>query len=170
MATYPIESTEYPTIAASINETYPDRIDHILSAAIVDNPAYSEADLVVIAQDGPKQLLFIINETRPDGETFQSRILNPDVIEDDANFAEYSLDDRDDIDVLADRIRSTDPLRPWLAKIAAQIDAQGSLASFADSIPSLWDELDSKAFNTALSEALTIASMAGYFEAGTDAQ
>jgi hypothetical protein len=165
-----------------------ERIDRIISVASVEAPGYAGDDTIVIAQSGIKQLVFLMNDTRPIGETFQSRILNPDDLGDDANFAEYELEetdeletiakkvrsfsekpDRDDIDVLADRIRGEDPIAPWMRQIQQALTSSTDLTSFSDGLTDLWDELDSKEFRDRMSQAVTIASLSGYLEAQTDA-
>jgi phage gp29-like protein len=148
-----------------------ERIDRIISVASVEAPGYAGDDTIVIAQSGIKQLVFLMNDTRPKGQTFQSRILNPDDLGDAANFAEYALeDDRDDIDVLADRIRGEDPIAPWMRQIQQALTSSTDLTSFSESLTALWDELDSKEFRDRMSQAVTIASLSGYLEAKTDAE
>jgi phage gp29-like protein len=147
-------------------------IDRIISATSVPAQGYEGDDTVVIAQSGSKQLVFLMNDTRPKGETFQSRILNPDDLGDEANFAEYDLaeDDRDDLDILADRVRSIDAMKPWIESLSQGLDGINNLADFAEYLTEAWDKLDPKEFRSRMTEAMTIASMAGYLEAGTDAQ
>jgi phage gp29-like protein len=180
-----------------------ERIDRIISAASVPAPGYEGEDTIVIAQSGIKQLVFLMNDTRPAGQTFQSRILNPDDLKDDANFAEYEMepanaewmtdplseaivrtakllttgefsekptpDDRDDLDIIADRVRTADPVRPWIEQLAAGLDGVKDLSEFAEYLTDSWDKLESNEFRDRMSQAMTIAAMAGYLEAGTDA-
>lgn len=161
-----------------------EEIDRIISVTEVPTPGYEDEDIVVIAQSGIKQLVFLMNDTRPEGQTFQSRILNPDDLGDDANFAEYALDEsdelatiaenirsaqREDLDILADRFRSIDPMKPWLQSLSDGLDGINNLSDFAEYLTEAWDKLDPKEFRDRMTEAVTIASMAGYLEAGTDA-
>ena len=147
-----------------------ERIDRIISATSVPAPGFDD-DTIVIAQAGIKQLVFLMNNSRPEGQTFQSRILNPDELGDTANFAEYDLaedDDRDDLDVIADRVREIDPMKPWLNSLSDGLDGISNLADFAEYLTEAWDKLDPKEFRDRMTEAVTIASMAGYMEAGND--
>lgn len=146
-----------------------ERIDRIISAASVPAPGYEGEDTIVIAQSGIKQLVFLLNDTRPEGQTFQSRILNPDDLEDDANFAEYEMeDDRDDLDIIADRVRTADPVRPWIEQLASGLDGVKDLSEFAEYLTDSWDKLESNEFRDRMSQAMTIASIAGYLEAGEE--
>lgn len=147
-----------------------ERIDRIISAASVPAPGYEGEDTIVIAQSGIKQLVFLMNETRPPGQTFQSRILNPDDLGDAANFAEYDLaePDRDDLDILADRVREMDPMKPWLEELSRGLDGIGNLADFAEYLTEAWESLSPIEFRESMNQAMTIASMAGYLEAGND--
>jgi phage gp29-like protein len=84
------------------------------------------------------------------------------------DFAESPLDDRDDLEILADRVRSIDPMKPWLESLSEGLDGIGNLADFAEYLTNAWDKLDPKEFRDRMAEAVTIASMAGYMEAGAD--
>jgi phage gp29-like protein len=146
-----------------------EKIDRIISVASVPAPGYEGDDTIVIAQSGIKQLVFLMNETRPEGQTFQSRILNPDDLGDAANFAEYALeDDRDDLDILADRVRNLNPIAPWIEQLRDAMLDSTDLSSFAEGLTDRFADLDATDFRESMTQAMTIASMAGYLEAGND--
>lgn len=150
--------------AINSNDYGSEKIDRIISAASVPAPGYAGDDTIVIAQSGIKQLVFLMNDTRPKGETFQSRILNPDDLGDDANFAEYPLDDRDDLDIITDRLREENLTEPWLAALMDKLKQSGDLSQFSDSLEEMYSELDSDAFRSAMLEAVSVSSLAGYSE------
>ena len=146
-----------------------EKIDRIISVTSVPAPGYAGEDTIVIAQSGIKQLVFLMNDTRPKGQTFQSRILNPDDLGDAANFAEYAMeDDPDDLDLIADRVRDSNPIAPWIEQLRDSLVNSSDLSSFAENLTDRFNDLDATDFRTKMTEAMTIASMAGYMEAGTD--
>lgn len=156
--------------AINSDGTGSETIDRIISVASVPAPGYTGDDTVVIAQSGPKQLVFLMNDTREKGRTFQSRILNPDDIGDEADFAEYSMDDRDDLDILAGRLRTLDPIAPWIEQLRDALVNATDLTTFSEQLSDRFADLDATSFRESMTQAMTIASMAGFMEAGNDAE
>lgn len=158
-----IKTSEYPDLIEIINETYRDEVERIISARFDD-----AGDIICVAQDGKKQLAVKISDS-----DIRIKLMNPkDIAADEpeetsggGNTAQMSAPDQDIVDIYVDRLRQRQPIKPWLEQAKELLLQAPDLESFGKELVEKYPDIPSDDFNQLMQDALTAASMAGYFDA-----
>lgn len=155
----PIPQAEYPELIEIIAEAYTDGLDRILAAEVADDDS-----ILCVGQDGIKQIAVKI----ADGN-FQIRLLNPQQVEGDktAKFNQQpDIPDR----IATNLQRIGDPIvSGWLKQIEQMLETSDDLESAKEALFQLYPDLDSTDLTEQMTDAMALASMAGFWEAGTEA-
>ncbi len=149
-----IPENVYPDLIALINETYTDEVDRILSAGVDDR-----GNILCAAQDGDKKLAIEITDSDIKIKLFNS---NPT-----AQFSSSKPDIPTQIATNLQRIG--DPiLGGWLSQIQQMLETSDDLASAQAALFQLYPDLDSTVLTEQMTDAMALASMAGFWAAGTE--
>jgi phage gp29-like protein len=149
-----IAPTNHATLLKLINGTYSDKVERILSAQIQDDGT----TVVAIAQDGKKQIAAQI-----DGEKIKIKLLNPEVVKEGADFAEYEIETQD---AYTDQLRTkaAPEFEEWVGQVQKLLEESGDLSDFSENLLDLYPELNGVKLHTIMVDAMTAASLAGSLE------
>jgi phage gp29-like protein len=158
----PIAPTEYPGILITINGSYADKVEKIISAQVQD-----DADTIIaIAQDGNKKLAFRMSSNgisfklMPSGAAQYAESLDLGTIE----FAD--MPDLDTATEYADRLRTEagPEIDGWVGQIQDMLGEAPDLAQFAESLLTLYPDLPGDRLRQIMTDASVAASIAGRSE------
>lgn len=151
-----IPPDRYPNLIQLINKTYTDEVEQILSAGADEN-----GTIICLAQDGNKQLAINVGD-----DDIQIRLFNPQAIAGEtAQMAAPEKIAPDLVDSYVDRLKQQFPFKPWLQQAKELLMQSPSLEDYSAKLVDLYPEMPSGDFNQIMLDALTAASMAGYFDA-----
>lgn len=157
MKIVPTES--YPDLIQLINITYTDEVEQILSAGVDDN-----GTIICLAQDGSKQLAISIGD-----DDIQIRLFNPQAVAGEtAQMAAPENFAPDLVDSYVDQLKQQFPFKPWLQQAKELLMQSPNLEDYSAKLVDLYPEMPSGDFNQIMLDALTAASMAGYFDAESE--
>lgn len=154
-----IPPERYPNLIQLINKTYTDEVEQILSAGADEN-----GTIICLAQDGNKQLAIEIGD-----DDIQIRLFNPQAIT--GQTAQMAAPEKfapDLVDSYVDRLKQQFPFKPWLQQAKELLMQSPSLEAYSAKLVDLYPEMPSGDFNQIMLDALTAASMAGYFDAESE--
>jgi hypothetical protein len=146
-----IPPDRYPNLIQLINRTYTDEVEQILSAGADEN-----GTIICLAQDGRKQLAIEIGD-----DDVQIRRFNPT-----AQFSQQ----QDTPDRIATNLQKLgDPIvGGWLRQIEQMLATSDDLETAREALFQLYPDLDSTDLAEQMTDAAAAASMAGFWEAGTE--
>lgn len=147
----PIPTASYPDLISLINETYTDDVEQILGAGVDKSN-----NIICLAQDGSKQLAIEITN-----DDIKIKLFNPT--------AQFSA--APDIPTqIADNLqRIGDPLfGGWLNQIKQMLETSDDLETAREALFQLYPDLDSTELTDQMTDAMALASMAGFWAAGTE--
>jgi phage gp29-like protein len=152
-----IPQSEYPALISIFNESYTDGLDRILSAQINDDES-----IVCVGQDGIKQVACKITDTNT-----SIRLLNPDQIKGDSPTTAKFSQQLDTSSQIADNLqRMGDPIvGGWLHQIKQLLETSDDLSSAREALFQLYPDLDGSELTQQMTDAMALASMAGFWEA-----
>lgn len=161
-----LDPTVTAELIAIINETYQDRVETIVTAETRPAPGFDGDDLFVIALDGRKQLAIRINETRPPDDQIAIKLLNAAEIDpagatDPAQFAEAEPPDAVDNWTEETRQAAGAVTDRWVEQIRGLLADAGGLPEFAETLLTVYPDLDGSQLRTIMGDAMTAASLAG---------
>jgi hypothetical protein len=146
-----IPPERYPNLIQLINRTYTDEVEQILSAGVDKN-----GTIICLAQDGNKQLAIEIGDN-----DVQIRLFNPTT-----QFSQQ----QDTPDQIATNLQKLgDPIvGDWLRQIEQMLATSDDLETAREALFQLYPDLDSTDLAEQMTDATAAASMAGFWEAGTE--
>jgi phage gp29-like protein len=147
----PVET--FPQLIALINETYTDEIDRLVDASVDDRD-----NIFCVAIDGTKRLAIKIDDS-----DIQIKLISST-----AEFAAHENISPDLVDFYVAQLTDTDPFAPWLQQARNALAGSADLDEYVIKLETMFTELPSDKFNQVMSEAMTAASMGGYFESEDD--
>jgi phage gp29-like protein len=152
-----IPLSEYPTLMSIVNESYTDGLDRILNAQINDDDS-----IVCVGQDGIKQVACKITDTN-----VSIRLLNPDQIKGNSPTTAKFSQRLDTSNQIADNLQGIgDPIvGGWLHQIKQVLETSDDLPSAREALFQLYPDLDSSELTEQMTDAMALASMAGFWEA-----
>jgi hypothetical protein len=147
-----IPPERYPNLIQLINRTYTDEVEQILSAGSDEN-----GTIICLAQDGNKQLAIEIGD-----DDVQIRLFNPT--------AQFAAPKQDTPDRIATNLQKLgDPIvSGWLRQIEQVLATSDDLETAREALFQLYPDLDSAELTEQTTDATALASMAGFWEAGTE--
>jgi hypothetical protein len=147
-----IPPESYPGLIQLVNRTYTDEVDQILSAGADEN-----GTIICLAQDGNKQLAIEIGDN-----DVQIRLFNPT--------AQFNQSKQNTPDRIATNLQKLgDPIvGGWLRQIEQMLTTSGDLETAREALFQLYPDLDSTELAEQMTDATALASMAGFWEAGTE--
>lgn len=148
-----IPANSHPQLLDLIQET--ESIDAILSAGIDDNGV-----IFCLATEGDEQISVKI------GDTIETRSFAQPTGDDAAG--QFAAPEPDLVDEYVDRLATQDHFKPWLDRTKELLLQSSDLNEFSDKLDTLYPELSSVEFAEAMRNAMTAASLGGYFEASED--
>jgi hypothetical protein len=153
-----IPQTDYPELIDIINETYTDGLDRILAAEVADDDS-----IVCVGQDGVKQIAVKITDT-----DIQIRLIDPNQIE--GGTARFTAPKQDTPDRIATNLQKLgDPIvGGWLRQIEQMLATSDDLETAREALFQLYPDLDSTDLAEQMTDAMAAASMAGFWEAGSE--
>ena len=154
-----IPTERYPNLIQLINITYTDEVEQILSAGVDDSGA-----IVCLAQDGNKRLAIKIGD-----DDIQIRLSNPQAVTGQtAQMAAPEEFAPDLVDSYVDQLKQQFPFKPWLQQAKELLMQSPNLEDYSTKLVDMYPEMPSDDFNQIMLDALTAASMAGYFDAESE--
>ena len=151
MSTTVINSKLYPQLLTVIQETEPD-------ITSIDGARFDEdGNIIAIASDGTTQYAIKIDDScdvRPING--QAQFSSPEKIAPDL------------VDSYVDQLKQQFPFKPWLQQAKELLMQSPSLEDYSAKLVDLYPEMPSDDFNQIMLDALTAASMAGYFDADAE--
>jgi hypothetical protein len=147
----PIPTKSYSALIDLINETYTDEVDRILSAGVDDRD-----NIICLAQDGDKRLAIEITDIN-----IKIKLYNPT-----AKFSQ----EPDTPDRIATNLQHIgDPIfGGWLGQIKQMLETSDDLESMRESLFQLYPDLDGTELTKQMTDAMAVASMAGFWDAGSE--
>jgi hypothetical protein len=142
----------YPEILDLINET--EQIDQILIAGADEN-----SNIFCLAIEAGEKISVKIGDTID---------VLPFLAPQTAQMAAPENITLDFVDRAIDRLRQKFPFKPWLQQAKELLMQSSSLEDYSASLVDLYPEMPSDDFNQIMLDALTAASMAGYFDAESE--
>jgi hypothetical protein len=141
----------YPELMRIINMTYTDRVEQVEGAKIDDQDA-----IVAICRDGAKRLAIKIADSG-----ISIKMMNPPRGATAAMAAPMTLD----TDTIASKLKETgdEQIGSWLDTIKDMLLTSDDLEQAQSSLFSLWPDLATDDLEMSFSQALTLASLDGYF-------
>jgi len=150
-----IPQTEYRNLIKIIDREYTDRLDRILSAQIDD-----DGRIIAYAQDGNKRLIVEISDTQ-----IRFKLLG---VGDTAQFAQQP----DIPEQIATKLQHVgNPIfGGWLTQIQQIIETSDDLETAREALFQLYPDLDSTELTDEMTDAMSVASMAGWWDAKSEAE
>jgi phage gp29-like protein len=154
----PLPPETFPQLVQLVNLTYTDGIDSIGAARVEDN-----GDIIVVGQDGPKILAIKIGADNK----IAIRLANADKMATEQ--AQFSAPDISQ-EAIIDRLKTTGDreIGNWLNTVKDMLLTSDDISTARESLFSLWPDLETDTLESEFNQALTLSSMAGYFEAGEE--
>jgi hypothetical protein len=146
-----IPQADYPELIDIINETYTDGLDRILAAEIDDRD-----NIICLAQDGDKQLAIEITDS-----DIKIKLYNPT--------AKFRQEPDTPSQIATNLQKIGDPIfGGWLEQIKQMLETSDDLESMRESLFQLYPDLDGTELTEQMTDAMALASMAGFWEAGNE--
>lgn len=154
-----IDQSFYPQILAAANEGYDEPIDRVESARFD-----IDGNIIALGYSGDIPVGIKIGD-----DDVQVRLFNPQAVAGEtAQMAAAEKIAPDLVDSYVDQMRQQFPFKPWLQQAKELLMQSPNLEDYSAKLVNLYPEMPSDDFNQIMIDALTAASMAGYFDAGAD--
>jgi phage gp29-like protein len=154
-----LKPEDFPSVMEMVNLTYTDGLDSIGAAKVED-----DGTIIAVGVDGNKILAIKVGTDNK----IAVRLANqPAASGQTGQFAAMPVISQESI---IDRLKETgdQELGSWLNTVKDMLLTSDSLTEARESLFSVWPDLEADKLEATFSNALTLASMAGYFEAGED--
>jgi len=144
-------------------------LNNIISAAVTSgwSPELAIATIQASFPTVPPELITAIGQHLKEQQAKPKVPLTESFSGDGADVV-VDLDVPDNVDAMADRLRTADLARPWLEKLMADLNESGDLVKFSEGLEASFDELDPALFRKAMLEAVSLLSLSGLTDEDTN--
>ncbi len=147
-----LPTNSYPALIELVNETYAEQIEEIIEAGV-----NASGNIICVAQDGERQISIEI----ADGG------IKVELYDPSAKFSAPKPDTS--IQIATNLQKLGDPIvSGWLRQIEQMLATSDDLESAREALFQLYPDLNSTDLADQMTDAMALASLAGFWEAGTE--